>query len=84
MRAFRVLTGSHVRKAVVTAGAAAVMYLAGCAMERLPESVRAPSACRINAVLYCEVDAALGMSEQKCRCVRSRDLRDRLRGLSRP
>lgn len=84
MRAFLVASPSSVRHTLIAAGGAVAVFLAGCAMQPLPDLVRTRSACRINSVLYCDVDVHVGVGEQQCRCIRSRELRDVLRSFSRP
>lgn len=62
---------------------AAALLFAGCAQERHYGVGGPPSACRINAVLYCEIDSRPGEGE-RCRCVPAGRARDLLGVLSRP
>ena len=79
-----VRSGSSVPRWVIAATGAAAAGLLGCAMEPVPDGARARPACRINSVLYCDVAVRPGAREQKCGCLPAREIRDVLRGFSRP
>ena len=59
---------------MVAAGAA---FLSACASPGIHDTRRDAPACRINAVLYCELEP--DVSRGTCQCIRHDDLRDRLR-----
>jgi hypothetical protein len=62
----------------------AALLLGACAPETRFGIGGPPSACRVNAVLYCEVDAGADGPAERCTCIASGRVRDVLPGLSRP
>lgn len=82
MHVFPVLTGSSLHKKVISMMLATVaMFLSGCAIDRIREVGQPASECRVDSVLYCDVDIQLDI--ETCRCVRRGELRDALRNLAR-
>lgn len=68
-----------VRKMVTAMTLAAVLPLAGCAVEPTPGVGGAAAPCGMGAVLVCE----LAPHADRCQCFRHSDMRDMMRALTR-
>lgn len=83
MHAFRVLTALYVHRTIIPMLVmAAALSLSACAADRIDPGGRPVAGCRMNAVLYCDVDVHLGMSVEKCHCMRRSEIRGMLRNLA--
>lgn len=79
MPAFRL--PPHARKIIISTTLAVGIVLSGCTADHLRQVGRSASPCRVDAVLYCDMD--FDGEIEKCRCEWRQDVRYMLRNVGR-